>query len=123
MALKLDMEKIAARMGAKRLGKVHAGSGFFGAMQLAAEVQARFRTPATGGRPTDPTWTETRQVRFKRETLARLERLAAEVSKRSAVAIEPLQLAAILIEATMQLTAAETMQLVKRWRDRLPTDL
>ena len=54
----LDMEKIAKGLGAERRGKVAAGGGFFGALQVAEEVRARFRVPAKGGRATDLTWTE-----------------------------------------------------------------
>jgi len=41
----LDMEKIAQGLGAARRGKVDAGGRCFGAMQLAAEVLTRFRSP------------------------------------------------------------------------------
>jgi hypothetical protein len=34
--------------------------GYFGAIQWAAEVAARFRVPEGGGRPTDPSWIEKR---------------------------------------------------------------
>ena len=51
----LDMDKIARSLGAERAGVVASGSGVFATAQLAAEVKARFRTPPTGGRATDPT--------------------------------------------------------------------
>ena len=57
---RLDMDKIAKKLGADRRGKVGAHSGYFGAMQIAADVGARFRVPAGGGRATDPRWTERR---------------------------------------------------------------
>ncbi len=57
MRQELDMDKIADGIGAKRLGKVKASGGYFGAMELAAEVARRFRAPAGGGRATDPEWT------------------------------------------------------------------
>ena len=50
MKPKLDMSKIAKGLGAERRGKVSAGGGYFGAIQLAADVQARFRTPARPSR-------------------------------------------------------------------------
>jgi hypothetical protein len=53
----LDMDKIANRFGAERRGKVATGGGYFGAMQLLADIEARFRVPSSGGRPTDPSWT------------------------------------------------------------------
>ena len=58
MKSQLDMDKIAAALGAKRRGKVSATGGYFGALQLLADIEARFRVPAGGGRPTDPRWTE-----------------------------------------------------------------
>ena len=57
---KLNMDKIAKTLGAERRGKVEARSGYFGAMQLLADIDARFRVPSGGGRPTDPGWTERR---------------------------------------------------------------
>ena len=94
----LDMERIAAALGAERRGKVEAGGGWFGAVQLAAEVAARFRAPAGGGRATNPEWTEHRIVRFSRTTLERLEAMAKKISEEGGRRVEPLQLAALLIE-------------------------
>jgi hypothetical protein len=94
---KLNPKTIAGRLGAEHRGRVSVTGGYFGALQLAAEVQRRFRTPTSGGRATDPTMTEQRLVRLKPETLARLEALAAEISE-SGPRVEPLQLAAILLE-------------------------
>ncbi len=54
MGPNLDMERIAKALGAERRGKVSPLGCYFGALQLAAEVAARFRVPAGGGRPTDP---------------------------------------------------------------------
>jgi len=54
MKRKLDMDRIAEGLGADRRGKVSATGGYFGAMQLLADVEAKFRVPAGGGRPTDP---------------------------------------------------------------------
>ena len=45
------MDRIAKGLGAERRGKVSATSGYFGAMQLLADVEAKFRVPAAvGGR-------------------------------------------------------------------------
>lgn len=97
MGRALDVEKIAAGLGVKPAGRVRAGSGYFGAMQLAAEVQARLRTPAGGGRATDPEWTERRQVAMRPATLRLLETFAKRFGKLG-VRLEPLQLAAVLLE-------------------------
>jgi len=45
---KLDMSKIVKAFGAERHGKVCAKGGYFGAMALLADVQARFRVPQNG---------------------------------------------------------------------------
>jgi hypothetical protein len=45
----LDMERIAKELGAERRGKVSAPGGYFGALQLTAEIAARFRVPEGGG--------------------------------------------------------------------------
>ena len=79
----LDMEKIAKALGAIRQGKVSATGGYFGAMQLLADIEARFRVPSGGGRATDPNWTERRLVPLAPRTLARLEELAAKIREDS----------------------------------------
>ena len=43
MSTTLDMERIAKELGAERRGKVSARGGYFGALQLAAEVESRSR--------------------------------------------------------------------------------
>ncbi len=93
----LDMNKIAGALGAERRGSVRAGSGPFGAAQLVAEVQARFRTPPRGGRGTDPEWTERRLLPLAPGTLDRLQGLA-EALREHGVAVTPLQVAALLLE-------------------------
>ena len=50
--VRVDVDKIAKGLGAERRGKVSVSGGQFGAMQLVAEVQARFRVPTGGGRAT-----------------------------------------------------------------------
>lgn len=95
---KLDMNKIAQALGAERRGPIKASSGHFGAMQLVAEVQARFQTPTSGGRSTDPEWTDRRLVPLAPKTLSHLERLAKAVSEQGGVRVSPLQVAALLLE-------------------------
>ena len=94
---KLDMDKIAKTLGAERRGAVRAGGGHFGAMQLVAEVQARFQTPTGGGRGTDPSWTEKRLLPLAPATLDRLAHLSEELGKQG-VKATPLQVAAMLLE-------------------------
>ena len=45
---RLNMNKIAKGLGAKRRGKVKASAGYFGAMQLLADIESRFRASASG---------------------------------------------------------------------------
>ena len=51
MRARLDMNKIAKALGGERRGSVAAKGGYFGALNLAADVSARFkvlRTAAAG---------------------------------------------------------------------------
>ncbi len=114
MKAQLDMEKIAKGLGADRRGTVAATGGYFGAMQLLADVEARFRVPAGGGRRTDPGWTERRLLPLSPKTLKRLEALAAKVREHGGGRVEPMQLAALLLERTTeQLSEDETVELVR----------
>jgi hypothetical protein len=113
MKRQLDMDKIAKGLGAERKGKVAATGGYFGALQLSAEIQARFRVPPSGGRATDPKWTERRLVALAPRTLKRLEEIAGKLRAHTGTAIEPLQLAALLLERTTnELSEAEAERLV-----------
>ena len=97
MKVSLDMNKIARGLGAERRGKVAASGGYFGALQLVADIEARFRVPSGGGRPTDTGWTERRLIPLAPRTLKRLEEIAARV-RAQGVSVEPMQLAALLLE-------------------------
>ncbi|HEV3383785.1 MAG TPA: hypothetical protein VG097_03165 [Gemmata sp.] len=101
MGANLDMERIAKTLGAERRGKVSAGGGYFGALQLAAEIAARFRVPEGGGRSTDPSWSEQRLVRLSPQTLERLEKLAEQTQA------SPMQVAALLLEKAVQAARQE----------------
>ena len=102
MKRKLDMDKIGKALGAERQGKVSSTGGYFGALQLLAEIDARFRAPPAGGRATDPNWTERRLVPLAPRTLSRLVEMAAKIREQSHVSIEPMQLAGILLEKTTE---------------------
>src|SRR2546422_2458110 len=96
MSTTLDMERIAKDLGAERRGKVSARGGYFGVLQLAAEVTSRFRVPEGGGRATDPSWSEQRLVRLSPKTLALLEKIAEQTQA------SPMQVAALLLERSVQ---------------------
>jgi hypothetical protein len=113
MKTQLDMDKIAKGLGAERRGKVAAGGGYIGAMQVLADIEARFRVPSGGGRPTDPAWTERRLLPLAPRTLKKLEDLSAKVREHG-LSVEPMQLAALLIEKTAeQLSEVEAENLVR----------
>lgn len=118
MKARLDMDKIAKGLGAKRRGKVGATGGYFGALQLLADIEDRFRVPGSGGRPTDPRWTERRLVPLAPQTLARLEEITARVREQGGVSLEPMQLAALLLEKTTEDLSAEVARALVRPRRR-----
>lgn len=119
MKTPLDMDKIAKGLGAVRRGKVSATGGYFGSLQLLADIEARFRVPAGGGRPTDPRWTERRLVPLAPRTLERLEKIAAKVREHGGINVEPMQLAALLLQKTTeQLSQDEAEELVRSRRVR-----
>src|ERR1700731_2752676 len=95
---RIDMDKIARGLGAERRGKVAAPGSYFGAIQLLADIEVRFRVPPGGGRPTDATWTERRLVPFAPRTLKRLEEIAAKGGAPGGGGGEPMQLAPLLLE-------------------------
>jgi hypothetical protein len=107
MKTQLNMDKIAKGLGAKREGQVAATGGYFGAMQLLADIEARFRVPSGGGRPTDPAWTERRLLPLAPRTLKKLEEIAAKVREHGGANLEPMQLAALLIEKTTEKLSEE----------------
>ena len=119
MKNQLNKDKIARALGAVRRGQVTAAGGYFGAVQLLAEIHRRFRVPAGGGRATDPTWTERRLVPLAPTTLARLEELVTQLRRHSQLAIEPMQLAGLLLEqSTQQFSAAQLEELAQAKRTR-----
>jgi hypothetical protein len=99
-------------------GKASATGGYFGALQLLADLEARLRVPGGtgGGRPTDPRWTERRLVPLAPETLDRLEKLTARIRKHGNVNLSPMQLAGLLLERTTQRLGDQEAERVVRQR-------
>ncbi len=98
-----NIDKIAAGLGAKVVGKVpHTGGGAFGAARLAhivATIQARLE-PGQGlrpGRPTDASWVRHPKVPMSDVTRQRLARLA-EQSCTGGRKVSPMQIAAQILE-------------------------
>lgn len=100
---RIDQAKLAKNLGSKPKGTITPKPGYLGAVQLAHEVRRRFRTPTTGGRGRDPGWTAKRLMPVRRETLARLQELARVVSQIVEYRVEPLQVAALIVEREMAL--------------------
>ncbi|MBX3203334.1 MAG: hypothetical protein KF850_26460 [Labilithrix sp.] len=111
---KLNMDKIATTLGAERRGKAEAGGGYFGAMQLIAQVEARFRAPSGGGRSTDPEWTERRLVPLAPKSLARLERIAESIHDKGGPVVAPLQVAALLLERATEEVNDEAIEVLAK---------
>jgi hypothetical protein len=121
MKPRLDMNKIARALRAERKGTVPAGGGYFGAMQLLADIETRFRVPVGGGRATDPDWTERRLVPLAPRTLKRLEAMSERIKSRSGVSIEPMQLAGVLLEKTAEQLSEDAVNDLALTRDRTVT--
>jgi hypothetical protein len=114
MKRQLNMDKIARGLGAERHGRAAASGGYFGAMQLLADIETRLRVPSGGGRRTDVSWTERRLVPLTPQTLKRLEEIAAKVRARAGLNVEPMQLAALLLEKKAEeLSEGEAESLVR----------
>jgi hypothetical protein len=108
------MDKIAKGLGGERRGKMEAKAGVFGALQLLADLQERLQVPTGGGRATDPHWTERRLLPLAPATLKRLEELAKRIRSDRGITIEPMQLAALLLEkAAERIGDAEAQKLVE----------
>jgi hypothetical protein len=107
---RVDSDKIAKGLGARKRGQVYSTGGYPGAAQLAAEVRERFRVPDGGGRPTDPSWSDKRLVPVAPRTLERLQRIAKRLKEETGVRVEPMQLAAILLETTADQIESEDLE-------------
>ena len=99
---RLDQRALARNLGSRVRGPVAARPGYFGALQLADEVRRRFKAPAGGGRARDPQWTTKRLMPVRPETLTRLQALAEEVSRLVHHRVDPLQVAAVLLERDLE---------------------
>lgn len=108
MKPRLDMNRIAKGLRARRRGKLTASSGYFAAMQLAADVQARFQIPRVA-RPTDPALTLGGVVPLAPPSLMSLQKITAEICKGGGASLEPLQLEALPVEKSL-----------KSWLEELP---
>ena len=110
---KVNIDKIAKNLGATRRGRVDTRAGYFGAMELLAEVQRRFLVPPTGGRATDASLTVQRQIALHEKTYKRLVHMAARLSKATGRSIGPLQVGTVLLEhAANELDDADLVKML-----------
>ena len=87
-------------------------------MPLQSDIKRRFRVPAGGGRPTDPRWTQRRLLPLGPRTLERLEAITPSVREHEGVSVEPMQLAAMLLEKTTEQISEDEVRAVVRRRQR-----
>lgn len=88
MKPRLDMNKIAKALGAERRGTLQVTGGYFGAAQVAAEIQERFRVPKGRGRSTVPHCTKRRLVGLSTSTLRRLQEIGRSHQQGEAYPLE-----------------------------------
>ena len=93
--------RIAEALGASKVVEVGTKKigGPLDLLALREEFGRRLRS--TGGRPTDPEWTVTRQVPFKDDSWSRLQGLANDVGA-TGRRVGPAQVAALLIESSLE---------------------
>lgn len=96
-----DKAKIAEALGATRAVDLSSTAigGPLDLLALREEFNQRLRS--SGGRPTDPSWTLSRQVPFKEGSWTHLQDLASEVGA-SGRRVGPAQVAALLIESSLE---------------------
>ena len=117
--------KRARKLGSQPRGRVPTRSSYFGTLELAGEVRRPFKSPAGGGRATDPGWTAKRLIPMRPRTLALLEEVAKDVSRSVRGRVEPLQLAALIIEWHLAASgrsqeAREALRGLAKYRGRVP---
>ena len=95
---KISHAHLAKNLRSRISGRVRPNAGYFGALQVAEDVRRRFKPAVGGGRGRDPEWTLKRLMPVRPETLTRLQALAAQVSEIVEFRVEPLQVAALLVE-------------------------
>jgi hypothetical protein len=105
-----DPQKFAELFGAKLVGEVpDVGGGPFGMARLAHILHQRL-TPSQGerpGRPTNPNWVTRCKVPMSTATLAKLARMAEEMSSDQRQ-VSPMQVAAQLLEDALDRVRVQT---------------
>ena len=108
----LDPAAIAARLGAKHVGQLpDIGGGAFGMARLAATLKERLQPVQSrrSGRPSEVRWVLSAKVPMSRETENQLVLLADQLSTPER-RISPMQLAAQLLEETLQTKARNPLE-------------
>lgn len=106
---KEEKDRIAEALGASRVVEVGTKrvGGPLDLLALREEFGRRLRS--SGGRPTDPEWTVSRQVPFKDDSWSRLQGLANEIGV-TGRRVGPAQVAALLIESSLEELEDEAWQ-------------
>jgi hypothetical protein len=96
-----DQDEMARALGASRVVAVQTRDtqGPLGLLALGEEIRSRLRS--SGGRPSDPRWTERRGIPFRREVWKQLTELAKQMSTEDRT-VTAAQLAALLIERGLE---------------------
>ena len=119
MRSKISHVRLARNLRSRVSGRARAGAGYFAALQVAEEVRRRFKSAPSGGRARDPEWTQKRLLPIRPETLTRLQELSARVSEIVEFRVEPLQIAALLVERDLdRLDDREVVAVVTSSRKR-----
>ena len=117
---KTEKEQIGEALGAARVVDLGTKKVRHPIDMLALRNEFDSRLRSSGGRPTDPAWTVSRQVPFKGESWSRLKELASEVGREGAK-VGPAQVAALLIENSLdQLEEDEWQDALRRSRQIPP---
>ncbi|HEV2369641.1 MAG TPA: MerR family transcriptional regulator [Acidimicrobiales bacterium] len=116
---KRDNSKLAAGLGASKIERLpKRPSGLpLGLLHMRRQVQDRLKS--TGGRPSDPSWTVSRQIPFKAETWQRLQETAETLGSEGR-RVGAAQVAAILIERGLGLEGAAVTPSVRDRVQSLP---
>lgn len=107
MPKRTDHRRVQEALGSSRVVELEDGTsrGPLDLLHLGHDLYSRLRS--SGGRPTDPAWSFTRQVPFKEETWTALRTLAEALAK-SGRKISPAQVAAALLEEAVAELARST---------------
>ena len=97
-------DRISEALGASAEFPVKVGHAPWDFYELLDTLKKRLKAGKGKGRPTDEKWTIRRLVGFRTRTWKQLQRLAEASAKRGGPKLSPAQIAAFLIEETLDRT-------------------